>query len=71
MDSYNFSGSTLVIMFLKCWDLENLKKFPRKHMKWRKTTVLSQDFSIIVTIKLIESLKLLINRLLIKKSVIG
>ena len=40
-------------------------------MKWSKTTVLSQDFSIIVTIKFIESLKLLINRLLIKKSVIG
>ena len=29
----NFSGSILVKIFVKCWDLENLKKFPRKYIK--------------------------------------
>ena len=30
MHLYDFSESALVIMFLKCWDLEKSKKFSRK-----------------------------------------
>ena len=41
MHSYNFLGSALVIMLFKCWNLENLNKFPRKYMKQSKTAVLS------------------------------
>ena len=31
-------------MFLKCWNLDNLKEFPRKHVKRGETTTLLQTF---------------------------
>ena len=31
-------------VFLKCWDLEDLTKFSRKHIKHSETTVLSHTF---------------------------
>lgn len=39
--------SAFVSIFLKCWDLKNSKKFPRKHAKQSQTTVLSQTVEIL------------------------
>ena len=42
MNSYNFSGLAHVSIFLTGWDLDILKRFPKKHMKQSETTVLLQ-----------------------------
>ena len=52
MYSLNFSGSALVSIFLKCWYLENLKKFLRKHLKLSETMVPLQTFLFVVLQKL-------------------